>query len=201
MAVSNPAVPNIHHVAPGTNAGFYEKLNTTWHERGLQVFMFVVLAHWAEHLFQAYQIYVMHWPRPQANGLIGLWYPWLIKSETLHYGYALVMLIGLWIFRKGFTGRSHTWWMVAFWIQFWHHIEHFLLIYQATTHHNFWGKPVPCSVLQLIFPRVELHLFYNSIVFIPMVVAMYYHIFPPLGEQGNMACTCEWGRDDSAKAA
>jgi hypothetical protein len=161
----------------------------------------VVLAHWGEHLFQAYQIYVMGWPRPQANGLLGLWYPWLIKSETLHYGYALVMLIGLWIFRKGFTGVSHTWWMVAFWIQFWHHIEHFLLIYQATTHHNFWGKPVPCSILQLIFPRVELHLFYNSIVFIPMVVAMYYHMFPPVGEQGNMACTCEWGRDDSAKAA
>ena len=117
--------------------------------------------------FQAYQIYVMRWPRPQANGMLGLWYPWLIKSETLHYGYALVMLIGIWVFRKGFTGRAHTWWMVAFWIQFWHHIEHFLLIYQATTHHNFWHKPVPCSVLQLFFPRVELHLFYNTIVFIP----------------------------------
>jgi hypothetical protein len=200
MAVSNPAVPNIHS-APRANAGFYEKLNTSWHERGLQFFMFIVLAHWAEHLVQAYQIYVMGWPRPKALGLVGLWYPRLIQTETLHYGYALVMLIGLWIFRKGFTGVSHTWWMIAFWIQFWHHIEHFLLIYQATTHHNFWGKPVPCSVLQLIFPRVELHLFYNSIVFIPMVIAMYYHVFPPAGERGNPACTCEWGRHDSAKAA
>ncbi|HEY4905001.1 MAG TPA: hypothetical protein VIH89_16120 [Candidatus Sulfotelmatobacter sp.] len=200
MAVSNPAVPNIH-IAPGTNASFFEKLNTRWHERGLQIFMLIVLAHWAEHLFQAYQIYVMNWPRPKANGLVGLWYPWLIKSETLHYGYALAMLIGIWIFRKGFTGVSHTWWMVAFWIQFWHHIEHFLLIFQATTHHNFWGKPVPCSVLQLVFPRVELHLFYNSIVFIPMVIGMYYHMFPPESEHGNMACTCEWGRHDSGKAA
>ena len=42
------------------------------------------------------------------------------------------MLIGIWVLRKGFTGRSHTWWMVAFWIQFWHHIEHLLLITQAT---------------------------------------------------------------------
>ena len=50
-------------------------------------------------------------------------------------------------------------------------------------HHNFWGKPVPCSVLQLVFPRVELHLFYNSIVFIPMVIGMYYHMFPPESEQ------------------
>jgi hypothetical protein len=112
MAVSNPAVPNIHS-APRPNAGFFEKLNTRWHERALQVFMFIVLAHWAEHLVQAYQIYVMGWPRPKALGLLGLWYPWLIQTETLHYGYALVMLIGLWIFRKGFTGRSHTWWMAS----------------------------------------------------------------------------------------
>ena len=72
--------------------------------------------------------------------------------------------------------------MVAFWIQFWHHIEHFLLILQATTHHNFWGKPVPCSVLQLIFPRVELHLFYNSIVFIPMVDR---HVLPHVPTAGS----------------
>ena len=23
---------------------------------------------------------------------------------------------------------------------------------------------------------------------------MYYHMFPPESEQGNMACTCEWGQ-------
>ena len=57
--------------------------------------MVVVLAHWAEHLVQAWQIYVMGWPRPQANGVLGLWYPWLIKSEILHYSYALVMLVVL----------------------------------------------------------------------------------------------------------
>ena len=99
MAVSSPAVPNIH-TAPEANASFYEKLNTRWHERALQLFMLVVLAHWGEHLVQAYQIYVMGWPRPMANGILGLWYPWLIKSETLHYGYALVMLIGIWVLRK-----------------------------------------------------------------------------------------------------
>jgi hypothetical protein len=200
MAVSNPAVPNIH-TAPNSNVGFFEKLNTRWHERALQVFMFIVLAHWAEHLFQAYQIYVMGWPRPKAGGLLGLFYPWLIKSEVLHYGFALEMLNGLWVLRKGFTGISYTWWMVAFWIQFWHHIEHFLLIYQATTHHNFWGRPVPCSVLQLFFPRVELHLFYNSIVFVPMVIAMYYHMFPPVGEKEQAACTCAWHREELPSAA
>ena len=200
MAVSSPAVPNIH-TAPAPHASFYEKLNTRWHERALQIFMVIVLGHWGEHLAQAYQIYVMGWPRPKANGILGLWYPWLIKSEALHYGYAIVMLIGIWVLRKGFTGKSRTWWTVALVIQFWHHIEHFLLIWQATTHHNFFGKPVPFSVLQLVIPRVELHLFYNSIVFIPMVIAMYYHMFPSENEQEKMQCTCAWGQRESMQAA
>ena len=188
-------------IQPNRTLTVLERLNGPYHELALRVFTLIVLAHWAEHLLQAFQIYALGWPVPEARGLLGLFYPWLIQSETLHYGYALVMLIGLWIFRKGFTGISHTWWMIAFWIQFWHHIEHFLLIYQATTHHNFWGKPVPCSVLQLFFPRVELHLFYNSIVFIPMVIGMYYHMFPPKGEEGLAVCTCEWNKGkENAKA-
>jgi len=186
-------------MASSAGPSFYDKLNSQWHERSLQIFMLVVLGHWGEHLVQAYQIWVMGWPRPQANGILGLWYPWLIKSEALHYGYALVMLTGIWLLRKGFTGRARKWWTVALVIQFWHHIEHFLLIWQATTHHNFWHKPVPFSVLQLVFPRVELHLFYNSVVFIPMVIGMYYHMFPPKGEAQHSTCTCEW-RPRAAKA-
>jgi hypothetical protein len=197
MAASSSSLP----VGMASVAGpsFYDKLNSQWHERALQIFMAIVLAHWAEHLVQAYQIYVMGWPRPQANGILGLWYPWLIKSETLHYGYALVMLIGIWVLRKGFSGRARTWWTVALVIQFWHHIEHFLLIWQATTHHNFWHKPVPFSVLQLVIPRVELHLFYNSVVFIPMVIGMYYHMFPPADEPQHSNCSCQW-HPRSAKA-
>jgi hypothetical protein len=196
MAASH-SIPNVA-LAPSSGESFYQKLNAQWHERALFVFMAIVLAHWGEHLVQAYQIYVMGWPRPKANGIVGLWYPWLIKSEVLHYGYALVMLIGLWVLRKGFTGISRKWWTAALVIQFWHHIEHFLLILQATIHHNFWGKPVPCSVLQLFFPRVELHLFYNSVVFIPMVIGMYYHMFPPTSETQHAACTCSWRKDDAA---
>ena len=193
MSVSSPSIQSAHlTAAPG--ASFYEKLNTVWHERALQIFMFIVLAHWSEHLVQAYQIWVLHWPRPQANGILGLWYPWLIKSESLHYGYALVMLIGIWVLRAGFSGRAKTWWTVALVIQFWHHIEHLLLITQATLHHNLFNKPVPMSVLQFFFPRVELHLFYNSVVFIPMVIGMYYHMFPPEKELNHDVCTCRWDK-------
>lgn len=200
MAVSNPSLHAVAH-ASSMDAGLYEKLNTRWHKPALLTFMAIVIAHWGEHLFQAYQIYVMHWPRPKALGMLGLVYPWLVKSETLHYGYALIMLIGLWILRKGFTGVSYTWWMVAFWIQFWHHIEHGVLQYQAITGHYWFHSPVPTSFAQLFIPRVELHLIYNTIVFIPMVMGMYYHMFPPEGEVQHAKCTCAWHADELPSAA
>ena len=187
------AASSVHsaHRSTACEPSFFDKLNTTWHKRSLQLFMVIVLAHWAEHLTQAVQIYVMGWPRPKANGFLGLFFPWLVSTEVLHYGYALVMLVFFWVLRKGFTGTSHKWWTVALVIQFWHHIEHLLLQGQVLFHHNLLGSPVPVSFLQMAFPksRVEIHLFYNTIVFIPMVIAMYYHMFPPQGEK-HAACAC-----------
>ena len=181
---------------------FYDKLNSVWHRRALYLFTFIVLAHWAEHLTQAYQIYVMGWPRPAAGGFLGLFFPWLVSSELMHYGYAIVMLIGLWTLRKGFTGTSRKWWTIALVIQFWHHIEHAVLQWQALTHHNWLGSPVPLSFLQMLFPknRVEIHLFYNAVVFMPMLVAMYYHMFPPKGEE-VAACTCSLRRQSVSTVA
>ena len=180
---------------PHSGQSLVDRLNGRHHELALRVFMIVVLAHWGEHLFQAVQIYMLGWPVPKALGLLGLFYPWLIKSEALHYGYALVMLAGLWIFRPGFTGvKDRRWWTIALGIQFWHHIEHLLLITQATIGHNLLGRPVPTSVLQIWLPRVELHLFYNTIVFIPMVIGMYFHLFPPPEERSSFQCTCGWDR-------
>ena len=166
------------------------KLNHRYHRAALTAFLVVVLAHWAEHVVQAYQIWVLGWPRPQARGVLGEVWPWLVTSEVMHYGYALVMLIGLFLLRPGFVGRARTWWTVALVIQFWHHIEHLLLLVQAQSGHFLFGKTVPTSVLQLFYPRVELHLFYNSIVFIPMVIAMYLHLRPSRAELDRTACDC-----------
>src|SRR5690242_18722713 len=94
----------VSRTAPDSDASFFQKLNTVWHKRALNLFMLVVLGHWAEHLTQAYQIYVLNWPRPRAGGVLGLFYPWLVSSEVLHYGYAIVMLIGIWMLRRGFSG-------------------------------------------------------------------------------------------------
>jgi hypothetical protein len=175
-----------------------QKLNAEWHDTGLKVFMAIVLAHWAEHLVQAFQIFALGWPRGESFGVLGQFYPWMFKSELLHYAYAVVMLAGLWIFLPGYKGRGLFWWKMAFWIQFWHHIEHALLQGQAIAGQNLFGAPVPMSILQLWIPRVELHLFYNAVVFVPMVIAMYYHLFPSKEEHAAHACSCAW---HSPKAA
>ena len=179
--------------AAPTRTGLVERLNGDWHERGLQAYMVVVLAHWAEHLVQAFQIYALGWPVPASRGVLGHFFPWLVASESLHYGYALVMLAGLWVFRSGFTGGlDRRFWMIAFGIQFWHHIEHAVLQAQALAGVTLLGRPVATSIVQLWVPRVELHLFYNTVVFIPMVVAMYYHMFPSAPEAEGQQCSCAW---------
>jgi hypothetical protein len=207
-----------------------DKLNAEWHKPALLTYTAIILAHWAEHLAQSFQIYVLGWPLKEARGVLGMPFPWLVTSESLHYAYALIMLVAFWVLRKGFVGRSYTWWMVAFWIQFWHHMEHALLQYQVIIGHNFYGAPAPISTIQMLgflegtaqsgfnglmfgppqrpfstlmlaVRRVEVHMFYNTIVTVPMVVAMYYHMFPLPGEEAHMGCNCAWHRKEPAKIA
>jgi hypothetical protein len=194
------------------------KLNTSWHKYALWTFGFITLAHWAEHLAQAFQVYVIGMPLHEARGMLGMPFPWLVKSELMHYLYAIVMLVLLWVLRKGFTGRSYVWWMIAFWIQFWHHVEHALLQGQVMYGANFFGAPAPISIIQMLgflhdpnastgfgglmkdkigwltpfVRRVEVHLFYNTIVFIPMAIGMYLHVFPTPEEEQHVGCSCSW---------
>lgn len=150
------------------------------HSACLMVFATIVVLHWIEHLTQAVQIYLLEWPRPEAGGVLGLFFPYLVTSELLHYGFASIMLIGLWLLRHGFSGSARQWWTLTLAIQFWHHFEHLLLLIQALSGSNLGGAPVPTSLVQYLVPRVELHLFYNAVVTIPMVVAMvlYYRRTP-----------------------
>jgi hypothetical protein len=124
--------------------------------------------------------------------VLGLWFPWLVSSEALHYGYAVVMLVAFILLRPGFTGPARTWWTIALGIQVWHHVEHLLLLGQAQTGLFLLGNEVPTSVAQLVVPRVQLHLFYNTIVFIPMIVAMVLHRRPSAPAVATPACTCAY---------
>jgi hypothetical protein len=166
------------------------KLNTTWHENALLGFLAVVIAHLSEHAVQAVQIFVLGWPRPDSRGILGEWFPWLVTSETLHYLYAVLTLAGLALLLPAFAGRARFFWQLALVFQFWHHFEHVLLLSQKIVGHPFFGQGVPTSVLQLYFPRVELHLFYNGIVFVPMVIAIILHMYPPRWENERRACGC-----------
>jgi hypothetical protein len=173
-----------------TRGSLIDALNGPWHLWAMNIYMVIVISHWVEHLLQAFQIWAMGWPRHEAGGALGLIFPWLVHSEWLHYAYAIVMLIGLFLLRPAYSGRARRWWDVSLGIQFWHHIEHGLLLIQALVGANLFGGPVRTSLLQLVFPRVELHLFYNAVVFVPMVIAMYYHLYPPKGEVSKSTCTC-----------
>lgn len=187
---------------PGAFRTFLNDLNGRYHRTALWVFMAIVVAHWVEHIAQAVQIFVLGWERPEAGGFLGLIFPSLVKSEALHYFYAIVMLIGLLLLRPGFTGRARTWWNVALIIQFWHHIEHALLLGQVAFGSNLFGAEVPTSIAQLVVERAELHLLYNAAVFVPIVVAMLAHRRPSEEERHQVDCTCavETRREQAAMA-
>ena len=173
--------------------GLVQGVNTRWHEVALWGFTAVVVAHWAEHLVQAFQVFVLGWTRPESRGVLGQFMPWLVKSESLHYAYAIGMLAFLILLAPGFRGRAKFFWMLALGIQFWHHLEHLFLLYQRQTGDFWFGEAIPTSVLQNFVMRVELHLFYNAIVFLPMLIAVLLHMFPPDGEEDDQTgptCTC-----------
>lgn len=142
------------------------------HGHALGLFLVVVFSHWVEHLVQAFQYYVLGWPVTEASGALGLWFPDLITSEWLHYGYNLAVLAGLALLLPRFEGRARTWWTAALAVQAWHHAEHALLLGQVVTGEHLLGRPVATSVLQLWVPRLELHQVYNAVVLLPLLVAV-----------------------------
>lgn len=135
-------------------------------------FMIVVGAHWLEHLVQAAQIYLVGTPTPQALGLLGEVWPTLVSSEWLHFAYNLVVLFGAALLLPRFVGSARTWWAAAVWVQVWHFFEHGLLFVQAQGGFTLFGAETQTSIAQLLIPRVELHLFYNAIVTVLLVVAL-----------------------------
>ncbi len=184
-----PQVANVLEQGGGLRSAV-RTLNTRYHKAGLAFYLFIVVAHWAEHVAQAVQIWVLGWSLPEARGVLGVPFPWLVTSEWMHYGYALIMLVGLVLLLPGFTGRARTWWKISLGVQVWHHLEHLLLLLQALSGANLAGRAAPTSIIQLLVPRVELHLFYNALVFAPMVVAMYLHRRPSATERAAMRCAC-----------
>lgn len=161
---------------------FLTKLNSDWHAQALWVLMAIVLGHWIEHLAQIYQVYILGWARATAGGGLGLIFPDLAQSEVLHFGYNLALFLGILLLQPGFNGRAKWWWNISLLIQGWHFIEHILLQIQWLTGSYLFNRPIQTSILELWFPRVELHFIYNLLVFIPLMVGFYYYLYPPKSE-------------------
>ncbi|HEV7808695.1 MAG TPA: hypothetical protein VGO80_23020 [Solirubrobacteraceae bacterium] len=159
--------------APGRSAPTSRHVPSLTPRRELQIFLVIVLAPWLEHLAQACEIYVLGMETREARGGLGLLWPWLVSSEAMQYGYAFVVLVGLFYLRKHFDGAGARWWTAALVLQVWHHLEHQLLLGQAVLSQPLFDASEPTSFLQLVIPRSKLHLFYNAAVFAPMLVAMY----------------------------
>jgi hypothetical protein len=185
--MTRTAVPSgVHTIRRGPQIAL-AWTNGPKHRLALAVFMAIIAAHWVEHLLQAGQVFALGWPRPEARGALGEVWPWLVRSEWLHYGYAVAMLAGLLILRRGFHGPARGWWNAALALQIWHFAEHALLLGQALTAHSLFGRAEPTSVVQLVIPRVELHLFYNAVVFTPMVIALWAQYGPARVDRARLA--------------
>jgi hypothetical protein len=137
-------------------------------------FIVLMIAHWAEHIVQAYQVWVLHMPRACAMGILGMKYPALMKGEWLHWGFALLTLGFISALNSGFGDVARKWWIAAYWFSLFHCIEHSFLFVQAQTHVYAFGRSEPTSFIQYFIPRIELHLFYNSVITILVSIAMYY---------------------------
>lgn len=128
----------------------------------------VIAFHFAEHLAQMFELYVLHLPRRSSLGLLGLWQPNLVHSEWLHYGHALYMLLGMYYFRP--KTNSKIWWKRAIALQQFHHFEHLLLLAQAMAGVAMGART---SIGGLFFARIELHFFYNLMVLVPMILGLW----------------------------
>lgn len=139
----------------------------------LGVFAVVVLAHSFEHVLQAAQIWWLGWQPADAGGALGLVAPQAVESEVLHTAYNIVVLAGIVGLVAIFGGRARRWAWVALIAQSWHVFEHLLLWLQALTGARPFGTQAPSSVVQLLVPRVELHLAYNAVVTALIITALF----------------------------
>lgn len=112
------------------------------------IFVLICLIHFLEHCFQIAQIHLFNLPRADSLGLVGHFFPELIRNRVLHFDIALFMQVGFMLF--GFDS-------VTLILQALHLFEHTLQL------------AFNWSIGEIWFPRAELHFYYNLIVGIAMV--------------------------------
>ena len=147
------------------------------HNRLLAMYMFIVLFHFIEHVLQIIQFFFLDYSRAEAGGLLGEQFPGLLTNETLHFSYNFILFLGLVMLYRGMSSSAQLWWLVALMLQGWHLFEHTILQFQWLTGWYWFGADRQTSVLENFIPRIELHFMYNTIVTIPIVIAVLIHIY------------------------
>jgi hypothetical protein len=173
-ALSPASAPHRRLLVDAARAWFLQSLNGRLHRRALTLYAAVVATHFAEHVTQVGQVYLLGWARPEAGGLLGLVFPGLVAAEVLHTLWNSLQLTGLILLLPGFgiVRPARHWWTVALVLQTWHWFEHALLQFQYVTGIYFFGAVKQMSILERVVPRIELHMLYNLLVFIPTVIAV-----------------------------
>lgn len=147
------------------------------HNRLLAMYMLIVLFHFAEYVIQVIQFAYLGFSRTDAGGLLGEQFPALLTNETLHFGYNLILFVGIRMLYKGMSSGAQMWWMVGGMLQGWHLFEHTLLQFQWLTGSYWFGANRQTSLLENFIPRIELHFMYNTVVTIPIVIAVCVHVY------------------------
>ncbi|HEU0073263.1 MAG TPA: hypothetical protein VFS30_04560 [Dehalococcoidia bacterium] len=168
----------------------YERINGPWHGRALLILFAVILFHMFEHVVQVVQTYLLGVDRVDALGLLGVWMPDLIRSETVHFGFSVYTWSAIFLTGGAAVGMARNIGLIALSVQSWHLLEHSTLIFQRATDSFFFGASEPTSLAQLLIPRVELHFIYNGVVFSAIVIALLLHAYPPRGETARSRCVC-----------
>lgn len=153
-----------------------DNLNGTRHLQSLLLYLVIVIGHFSEHLVQVAQVYILGWQPRLAGGILGLWLPGLARSEVLHLTYNSLQLVGLILLWPGFKRKAKAWWTFALFFQSWHFLEHVVLQIQYLTGNYLFDASSQRSILEIFFPRIELHLVYNLIVVIPTLIAIAYRL-------------------------
>ena len=119
----------------------------------MRLYLSIVVIHFIEHLAQMFELYVLGYTRAESLGLIGLAFPLLVRSEWLHYWFAVFTLYGLLKYKFSPT---------AIYLQTSHLIEHTILLTQYLLAFS------PTGIGGIWFARIELHFIYNLIVLVAM---------------------------------
>ena len=144
----------------------------------LVLYLSIVAGHFAEHIIQLYQLYVLHMHPKLAGGILGLYFPQLAQNEVLHIGYNSLQLTGLLLLLPMFVrigAKAKLWWRIAIIAQSWHFFEHVLLQIQFLKGQYLFGATHQTSLLEFVFPRAELHFTYNLLAFTPTMIAVIFY--------------------------